>query len=168
MELPANHLSYYILLGVDRDSSIEDIKEAYHRKLLETHPDKQNVLSNVGAQIQLLKQAYKTLTESRSEYDKALDLKLTKMGLGPDLASGLEAFDLDDFNEEERDGQMVWIRDCPRCTTARSFEITEDDLVQNAEATGGTSDGSYALVIQCSSCSLWLKVKYYEEAEMSD
>lgn len=149
--------THYEVLGVDRDSTTQEIKNAYKEKLLSTHPDKTNkqlVDSDIIAQIKL---AYATLNNDvlRTRYDDDLNQSFKKSGL-LSTGEGLDIVTLDDFEYSEETG---FVRDCPRCTAVASFVLTEDDL-----ADSGTADGlgGYEIIVQCNACSLWLKVKYYD------
>ncbi|TEB39786.1 DnaJ-domain-containing protein, partial [Coprinellus micaceus] len=69
-------LDHYQVLSVPHDASVQEIKAAYHRALLQHHPDKQNALrgsrsSSESIEISVIKRAYETLVspEKRGEYD---------------------------------------------------------------------------------------------------
>lgn len=169
---PISMSSYYTILGVGKNATELDLKRSYRRKLLLLHPDKQNQRKDHKPQpgtvesLQLVREAYQILIDptKRANYDKLIDIEHKKdSDLGAELASGLETVSLDDFNFNEYD--VTWLRDCPRCKGKNSFEITEDDLVKNISLCEGVPDdfdGAYNMVIQCSSCTLWLRVKYYD------
>lgn len=149
--------THYEILGVDRGCTIQEVKNAYREKLLNTHPDKTNkqlVDSEIIAQIKL---AYKTLSNDalRNQYDEDLKQTFKKSGL-ISTGEGLDIVTLDDFEYDEEAG---FSKECPRCTATNGFILTEDDL-----ADSGTPDGlgGYELIVQCNACSLWLKVKYYD------
>lgn len=64
--------TYYDVLGLpasDTQLSLREIKVAYHRALLATHPDK--VLGASGAELDLVKEAFRVLGDDtlRKEYD---------------------------------------------------------------------------------------------------
>lgn len=149
--------THYEILGVGRDCTIQEVKNAYRERLLNTHPDKTNkqlVDSEIIARIKL---AYKTLSNDalRNQYDEELKQSFKKSGL-ISTGEGLDIVTLDDFEYDEEAG---FSKDCPRCTAENGFILTEDDL-----ADSGTPDGlgGYELIVQCNACSLWLKVKYYD------
>lgn len=164
--------SYYSVLGVGKNATEKDLKKSYRTKLLLLHPDKQNQrkdnnrpLRGTVDNLQLVREAYQILIDpiKRANYDKSLNTKSGNNNLGAELASGLETVSLDDFDFNE--DSVMWLRDCPRCNSKKSFEISENDLVKNISLCEGIPDdfdGAYNLVIQCNSCSLWLRVKYYD------
>jgi preprotein translocase subunit Sec63 len=70
-----NSEDFYAILGVPKTASVKDIKKAYRRKTLETHPDKRpaDVSEEEAAQkFHAVVQAYEVLTDeqSRKYYDK--------------------------------------------------------------------------------------------------
>jgi diphthamide biosynthesis protein 4 len=68
-------VDFYALLCIPRDAPPLDIKQAYHRILLATHPDKQRREdASSPLDIGLLQQAYTTLINhtSRQAYDASL------------------------------------------------------------------------------------------------
>lgn len=164
--------SYYSVLGVEKNATEKDLKKSYRTKLLLLHPDKQNQrkdnnrpLRGTVDNLQFVREAYQILIDpiKRANYDKSLNTRSGNNNLGAELASGLETVSLDDFDFNE--DSVMWLRDCPRCNSKKSFEISENDLVKNISLCEGIPDdfdGAYNLVIQCNSCSLWLRVKYYD------
>jgi len=64
-------MTYYAVLGVNRDATQSDIKKAYRRKVLTHHPDK----GGSKEDFQELKEAYDTLKdmELRAQYDYTLE-----------------------------------------------------------------------------------------------
>ena len=42
------HKDYYKILGVDKKASHDEIKKAFRRLSLETHPDKKTIMGLVG------------------------------------------------------------------------------------------------------------------------
>jgi len=53
---------YYEVLGIQRDASLSEIKEAYHQRALETHPDK---VSGKEDEFKLVNDAYAILSEEQ-------------------------------------------------------------------------------------------------------
>lgn len=154
--------SHYEILSVERCASFAEIKSAYRTKLLNTHPDKTNQ-SIQGDLIAQIKEAYKVLSNEklRNEYDAELTEIFKKNGT-LSTGEGLDVFTLDDFKCEEDGDICIFKKDCPRCTSEEGFVLNEVDLEEN-----GTEDGmgGYEIILQCSFCSLWLKVKYYDAEE---
>lgn len=147
-----NGASLYNLIGVTSTSTFSQIKSAYRQKLLHTHPDK------VGgnAKIDSIKNAYHILKDpvTRKEYDDSFQ-RLTKINGFNANGDGLDLVDLDDFKYKD----ARWLLDCPRCNIVDGIVLSEDDLEL------GTKDGlgGFNVVVQCESCSLWIKVAYQEE-----
>jgi len=149
--------THYEILGVERGCNLQELKNAYREKLLNTHPDKTNKVLTDSDIITQIKLAYSTLSNDslRTKYDEDLKETFKKSGL-ISTGEGLDIVTLDDFNYDEDDG---FSKNCPRCTATDGFILTENDLEEN-----GTPDGvgGYELIVQCNACSLWLKVKYYD------
>ncbi|CCH42171.1 Chaperone protein [Wickerhamomyces ciferrii] len=151
--------THYEILEVERDCSVQDVKNAYRRKLLNIHPDKTNkqLDSDIIAKIKL---AHATLSDPqlRTKYDDELIQTYKKSGL-ISTGEGLDIVNLDDFEYVEEDDMGNFLKDCPRCTGENGFVLTEDDLAEN-----GTPDGfgGYNIIVQCNACSLWLKIKYFD------
>ncbi|ODV96430.1 hypothetical protein PACTADRAFT_40678 [Pachysolen tannophilus NRRL Y-2460] len=163
--------TYYELLEVSSESSLADIKKSYKSKLLFHHPDKhslieerQNDNGNNKDIIQLLQKAYKTLTVPvlKKQYDEMLSKNFLKIGIVND-GEGLDLYDLDDFEIiDTPDDKVQFVKNCPRCTSEDSFVLTEDDLLNNGTKVN-EDDNEFQLVVQCNSCSLWLKVRYFDQ-----
>lgn len=180
IRLNPNHVSYYSILGVSKDSTTAEIKSAYHKLLLAHHPDKQHSQPVEGDHkplhsIQQLQQAYRTLIDEdeRRFYEDALHAHYIKLGLvngqdnsghGIDI-NGIDKLDLSEFAEVENDDEEVsFTHVCPRCSAENGFVVTEKELEEGISLHGVTVDSArnsnYQLLIQCSSCSLWLCVTY--------
>lgn len=163
--------SFYEVLGVEKDASIQEIKKAYREKLLSTHPDKINgkVVANNSTRttskddINSIQVAFKVLTDEvlRKKYDESLLKSVQRAGFNIS-GEGLDSYSLDEFelNEEE----LKYYKNCPRCQFPKSIQVSEADLEH------GTADGTggYNLIVQCDSCSLWLIVNYYEGESEDD
>jgi molecular chaperone DnaJ len=63
---------YYHILGVSREASLDDIRQAYHRMVARYHPDLHPEDPDAEARLRGLSQAYATLRdpERRSSYDR--------------------------------------------------------------------------------------------------
>lgn len=153
-------LTHYEVLGVDNSAPKKEIRAAYHSMLLLTHPDKTGASHNGHVSIELIKQAYTTLSDdsARLQYDEELRESFKKQGFNV-TGAGLDLYTLAEFEVTETGDSAVWRRDCPRCTSEKSIELTESDLEK------GTADGSggYQILAGCQSCSLWITVAYEEE-----
>ncbi len=66
-------INYYQILGVEEDSSVEDIKHAYKRMIRLSHPDTEGN-ENAIHMAQIINEAYKILSNSdkKTEYDTQL------------------------------------------------------------------------------------------------
>lgn len=150
--------SYYEVLDVSPDASVEDVKVAYKKKLLETHPDKGGRGTD---SIDLIKKAYDVLSvpDRAKAYWEELQESYKKQGFSV-TGAGLDVYTLELFLEEETADGLWWSRACPRCTSEGAMLLSEEDLEN------GTPDGMGGLqiMVSCGSCSLWITV-VYEEAE---
>ncbi|KAF7971949.1 hypothetical protein HWV62_19409 [Athelia sp. TMB] len=69
--------NYYAILGIERDASAEEVKRAYKKKALETHPDKQapltpeDVKASAAARFRAVHDAFQILSNpyQRRAYD---------------------------------------------------------------------------------------------------
>jgi len=70
--LPPGEPDYYSILGVRRESSLEEIKQAYHRLVVRVHPDVHPTDVDAEACLRSLNQAYAILRDpaQRSRYDR--------------------------------------------------------------------------------------------------
>ncbi|KAK7226012.1 hypothetical protein V2G26_014015 [Clonostachys chloroleuca] len=136
------------------------IKRAYHRALLQNHPDKaarSPASSSTFYSVDQITAAYTVLSSprDRAAYDASARLSQQHEhgGQGPtsvQFRTGVENVDLDDdlpFDE----GKDVWYRSC-RCGNDRGYVFGEDDL----EEVGGEGE----LMVGCLDCSLWLNVHF--------
>ncbi|EIW64448.1 uncharacterized protein TRAVEDRAFT_109366, partial [Trametes versicolor FP-101664 SS1] len=125
---------YYALLAVSPSASPADIKAAYHRALLASHPDKRDsTAAPNSADIGLLKQAFHTLhTPSlRQEYDRLRASSDSPGGPRPAQVISLEEFD------EGEDGEAtIWVYPC-RC--GGRYVATEEMLDAGQHLVGCTS-----------------------------
>ncbi|KAK1711306.1 CSL zinc finger-domain-containing protein [Colletotrichum lupini] len=183
--------THYAILGISRKLVQEQsptagpqqiIKRAYHRALLQNHPDKypqfkstppsgtttRAVSSSATAatfSIDQISSAYKVLSDpkQRAEYDRALDLAPNNQGLqrgdGDEekaFQTGIEVVDLDDLEVEEPPSDDPEA-ECSwyrscRCGNPRGFFFTEADLEEAGE--------NGELLVGCQDCSLWMKVHF--------
>ncbi|KAK5133072.1 hypothetical protein LTR08_008182 [Meristemomyces frigidus] len=161
----SDSIGYYELLGldsraVDHTLSVQDIKHAYKRALLQHHPDKaagappKGNSPAVGTTVDEITHAYKTLSDPRlrTEYDRRMlrsrPDQSNKLG-GSTQYTGLEIVDLDSLVFDV--ALDIWSRAC-RCGDAKGFIVTEAELEKHVQ------DGE--LTVGCKGCSLWLKVLF--------
>ena len=167
----ATTLNYYELLDLEARQyepllSLQEVKAAYRRALLQHHPDKnpsrsvrtENASQNPSTTVDDIALAYKVLSEPplRAEYDRWLRSNDLKRGSGSHddktRYTGLETVDLDDLVFDELSG--LWSRGC-RCGDEKGYIVSEAELERNVE------DGE--LIVGCKGCSLWLRVLFGTE-----
>ncbi|KAF9011171.1 hypothetical protein BDQ17DRAFT_1387623 [Cyathus striatus] len=131
--------NYYLLLSLPQNASYAEIKSAYHKALLQTHPDKQNrriVLSTTEPiDISALKEAYVTLSspELRARYDASLMAQGKNAGPRPAQVVSLEEF-TSEVDGDDQDGP--WRYDC-RC--GGIYRISVEDMERGLHLIGCTS-----------------------------
>jgi diphthamide biosynthesis protein 4 len=156
--------SYYEILGLpeslhdEPNLAAQVLRTAYHRALLQNHPDKHanSPLTSTHARysVDQITEAFSTLSlaQSRAKYDSELKLQRTIENSGQTkqmFHTGIETVDLDDLEADDTEG--IWFRSC-RCGDDRGFLVKEADLEEAA------SEGD--LSVGCRGCSLWLKVLF--------
>src|SRR5437764_10524035 len=84
-------MDFYVILGVDREATLADVKRAYKRLARRYHPDINPGDRMAAAQFRQIAEAYETLSdmERRRRYDTTG--AMTPDGGGP--AFGFEGFD---------------------------------------------------------------------------
>ncbi|KJA28587.1 hypothetical protein HYPSUDRAFT_129372, partial [Hypholoma sublateritium FD-334 SS-4] len=141
---------FYQLLSVPRDASLAEIKSAYHRALLKSHPDKRNASnSDNHVDIALIKEAYTTLSndEDRAAHNAHLKQQIhTVAGPRPAQVISLEEFDEESSGIAEEDSEGgPWRYSC-RC--GGSYLITTTSMEKGEH------------LIACGSCSEIIWVGY--------
>ncbi|ODV60343.1 DnaJ-domain-containing protein [Ascoidea rubescens DSM 1968] len=158
--------NHYHVLGVASDADAAQIKAAYKHQLFEHHPDKAGSAGDDA--IPKIQQAYQVLSrpEQRRRYDERLVQQMKHRGVVSD-GDGLDVVDLDSFSVLE--DEMVWVRSCPRCRNKEGMVLAEEDLENNAShqhsdsaSRDNDNDNEYSIAVQCSSCSLWVQVRYFD------
>lgn len=63
---------YYRVMSIPRNASSEDIKRAYHRLVLQCHPDLHSMMPDAEARLRQVIEAHKILADpvSRAQYDR--------------------------------------------------------------------------------------------------
>ncbi|KDR85516.1 hypothetical protein GALMADRAFT_274460 [Galerina marginata CBS 339.88] len=136
------------LLGVHKDASPTDIKAAYHRVLLQAHPDKRaanNLAIRVDLDIALIKEAYTVLsdTERRAAHDVELRRRSHAAGPRPAQVVSLEEFEDESTSDAVEEGP--WRYGC-RCGGWYRISTASMELGEH--------------LIACSSCSEAVWVGY--------
>lgn len=155
----ATHYQVLNLTPALLDSSHHDpsslIKRAYHRALLQNHPDKSDNhsqrISDILYTVDQISKAFNVLSsfKDRTAYDVSLRVSGSGNTDGTKFQTGVEDIDLDDLLFDEEKG--CWYRDC-RCGNDRGYIFTETELDE-----GGDED---ELMVGCLDCSLWLRVHF--------
>ncbi|KAJ7496918.1 DnaJ-domain-containing protein, partial [Mycena latifolia] len=135
-------LDCYAILDVTPRSSLAEIKSAYHRALLRSHPDKNVASATSPVDIASIQEAYRILSTPslRAQHDIRL-----RIPTGPRPA---QVISLEDFQENpELDS---WSHSC-RCGGA--YKITGEEM----------ESGQH--LIPCTSCSeiVWVGYELAEE-----
>ncbi|KDQ51130.1 hypothetical protein JAAARDRAFT_140717, partial [Jaapia argillacea MUCL 33604] len=140
---------FYQILSVSPSASLSEIKSAYHRTLLLSHPDKHQSksTSHIHIDVSLLREAYTTLSSStlRSQYD----IELAR-GLRPGGPRPAQIISLEEFTEGEGDERDVWSYPC-RC--GGLYVIREEEMEKGQHLVG------------CNCCSevVWVGYEFAEE-----
>jgi len=167
---------HYEVLGIshrrDEHLSRSELRKAYHKTLLQHHPDKSRrpadqsdtkenaipagIKSQWRPTVDQISTAFITLGDpkARVEYDRQLAHKPTSDqvsggGQQTRFFSGLDTVDLDELDFDA--ATNCWRRSC-RCGHSEGFVVTEPDLEQVV--------ASGELLTGCRGCSLWLRVLF--------
>lgn len=139
------------------------IKKAYHRALLQNHPDKASPAPSGTSSspsiytIDQITRAFTVLSspQQRAAYDTSLRLQTVgdeggaPGSIATKFQTGVENVDLDDLAFDETEER--WYRSC-RCGNDRGYLFGEADLVEVGD------EGE--LMVGCLDCSLWLNVHF--------
>ncbi|KAI5119838.1 hypothetical protein M0805_008404 [Coniferiporia weirii] len=156
----SNHETHYQLLRVSASASQEEIKSAYHRVLLSSHPDKKKLLDRctekgLGVEsantfdIARIQEAYRTLMnpEARAAYNESLVLSAYASSFAAAGPRPAQVVSLEEFTCIEADdpAQESWTYAC-RC--GGSYAISETELEDDLH------------MIACERCSEVIYVGY--------
>jgi DnaJ family protein B protein 4 len=104
--MAANHKNYYEVLGVEKNTSPEEIKKAYRILSMKYHPDRNNGSAESTTLFQSITQAYNTLSDDqkRREYDMSLSgggglggIRFTSGGGGGNMPPGFDPAEIFNF-----------------------------------------------------------------------
>lgn len=112
--------THYEVLDIPRNASNEIIRAAYHKRLLELHPDKRGGDASGVAELDAVRAAFQTLSDKnkRAEYDT--------LTVAP-AAVVVETLTLDDF--EEVDGWLQYSCRCGGCFALHTSQCGQFDIV---------------------------------------
>ncbi|XP_008119592.1 dnaJ homolog subfamily C member 4 isoform X3 [Anolis carolinensis] len=101
--LPARNSSYYDLLGIKPEASLEEIKQAFFSKSKKLHPDSDPANPDLHSQFVKLNEAYRVLSKegSRRRYDNLRGAQAAWTPPGSHSAKG-SPFDFADFRARRR------------------------------------------------------------------
>jgi len=107
---------YYIVLGVARTSSDEEIKKAYRKLVFEHHPDRNPDDKNAEAKIREINAAYEVIgdPENRRTYERLRFGPDEVAGQAPDPALVLEAMEHKLYEEGQKELFALLIKDVGR------------------------------------------------------
>lgn len=132
-------LDFYQVLNVKRDATNAEIKAAYHRALLLSHPDKSPGQVQQTVTISMIKEAYQTL--STPDLRKKYHVETLKEASAPSGPRPAQIISLEEFDEDE--DEEKWTYGC-RCSG--KYQITGLEMEKGQHLVG------------CSSCSetIWV------------
>ena len=85
--------SYYEILNIDKKCSEDDIKKAYRRKSMETHPDRNQNDPEASSKFQEVSTAYDVLSDKQKR--RMYDMGILRSGMDADMDTGMP------MNEED-------------------------------------------------------------------
>lgn len=131
-------LNYYKVLGCSEDSSQEEIKRAYHRCLLQFHPDKNGTVST--QEFHDVKEAWRVLghAQSRKKYDVVCKQEQFEEEDSPVYAR----LSPDDLEESGLEGTLFY-----RCRCGEHYFIERDTLREKNTTLQVMCDGCTLIII---------------------
>ena len=138
--------THYEILGVQKDASHKDIKTAFHKLALQSHPDKQQLHSTSEVDFKRVQIAWETLgnQEKRKEYDDNLHQEVLQERSRIHGAIDLSMDDVEEALDEETN-ETILVYDC-RCGE-------EVFLPHKQTATG-------SLLVDCEGCCFVYRINY--------
>ncbi|MDD2487344.1 MAG: J domain-containing protein [Candidatus Gracilibacteria bacterium] len=152
--------NYYDILGIPKDANAEDIKKAYRKKAMESHPDRHGGDKEKEAQFKKINEAYQTLSDAqkKAHYDRFGSTEgMGQGGFGQGFSGqGFDAnFDISDIFESFFGGGGFGGGGQSKRKKNESGEDIEIEVkLDFSEAVLGTKRKvSYEKMILCSECS---------------
>lgn len=151
MTREASSNTHYQTLRIHTSASQAEIKTAYHRVLLASHPDKKKSapVSNVNGlsedfDIARIQDAYRVLAnpDARAEYDASLTCT-TNARVNPSGPRPAQVISLEEFSEESIQSRWTYV-----CRCGGVYVITEEDMESDRH------------LIACERCSEVIYVGY--------
>ena len=164
----------YEVLRIARDGfdklSKDDLRAAYHRALLNHHPDKTPHVDSSSALINRSEHeptprysiddivtAYEILSDpkKRIDYDHSQEQRQDEwktLNGHQDTHLGVESLDLEDLEYDET--KAIWSKGC-RCGAEQGYILTELDLEKESQ--------HGEIYVGCQGCSLFIKVHFAVE-----
>ncbi|KAJ7287192.1 hypothetical protein C8J57DRAFT_1048823, partial [Mycena rebaudengoi] len=130
---------YYAVLAISSHVARDEIKSAYHRALLRSHPDKVIVDARGDApfDIALIQEAYHVLSTPALREQHDLNLRRSKSAAtGPRPAALISLEDFDFLDSGSPNTPDLWEHSC-RC--GGMYRITSDDMDAGRHLVGCTS-----------------------------
>lgn len=89
---------YYSILGVERNASADEIKKAYRKKAMDSHPDRHGGDAEKEKEFKAINEAYAVLSDAqkKARYDQFGSAEGGNGGFG-----GMGGFDFGDINVED-------------------------------------------------------------------
>lgn len=96
---------YYDILGIDKNASADDIKKAYRKKAMESHPDRHGWDKGKEDEFKSINEAYAVLSDGqkKARYDQFGSAEWGNSGFG-----GMGGFDFGDINVEDIFSSVFW------------------------------------------------------------
>lgn len=133
-------LNYYEVLGCREDSTQEEIKRAYHRRLLQLHPDKSGAAD--VQEFHDVKEAWRILghPQSRKKYDAACKQEqLEKLEEDSPVYARLSP---DDFEESALEDTLFY-----RCRCGENYFVEREALREKNARLQVMCDGCTLIII---------------------
>lgn len=145
MEARFGFESYYSILGVSRDSSIDEIRRAYRKLAMQWHPDKwaknPSLLGEAKCKFQKIQEAYSVLSDAR---------KRTMYDAGMYDPTDEEDEGFCDFMQEML-SLMTQVREEEKCCSLEELQGMLVDLAQGFDSSQWYSSSSVVTNQGCSS-----------------